>query len=141
MYPHVAVVLGLAFEFEDRIFEREVTKYDEDTGKPYQKTLQERKMNVPEWLDKAIEDKWENSDDWHAIGGISVYRDQCTGYSCLVGKLLAFFDPREMGNEAIAIEVDELDKAAVLQWILAAGAPAETVTLDDIKIRIGTEWL
>jgi hypothetical protein len=46
-----------------------------------------------------------------------------------------------MGNEAIAIEVDELDKAAVLQWILAAGAPAETVTLDDIKIRIGTEWL
>jgi hypothetical protein len=142
MNPQIIIVLGLAFEFKDHIVERMVTKYHEDTGKPYQKKLRERQQNIPEWLEKAIADKRENCDDWHAIGGISVYWDQCTGVSCMVGKLLMIEDPRQMGNEAFVIEdPTSADRIDVIKWLHEAGAPPGEFTMDDIKIRVGTEWM
>jgi hypothetical protein len=142
MNPHVLIVLGIDLHYPDKITKRTVTKYDENTGKPYQKTITQTALDIPQWLQKTIEDIWENDDDWHQVGKISVFRDPTCGRDFFIGKLLAMFDPREMGDETIVIEtLDTEDKAKVAQYLEAIGAPEDLTLLKNIKVRIGTHWL
>lgn len=142
MNPRVKIVLGIAFTFPMKKVPRTITKYDEDTGKEYQKEVMDYVHEVPAWLKREWQRALDEDFDHHKIGSVGVFPEPMAQEVWFAGRLIDSFDPNEMSKRFLTLDdISVVDRAAVFRQLLDMGMPAETVSIDDIKFQVGVDWV
>lgn len=134
MSPSIEIVLGISVLCEETTRQIKKTKYDSDTGEPYEHVETKTECVLPDWLDKLYDREYDHG---HVNGTLAAFDDNVSSVWFFVGKLIDLIDPRKM-NLVIEETADSDEAREVWEWLRSVGC--KNVLLEDVKIRLRSVW-